>query len=274
MTSSHVTPPPPRIIIAACCYADATRAMPMAAGLARWVGTDLHGILVEQDEALTTVGMFSARLITSTGAQVAAPTVVQMRRSVASDARTFQAELARLSRANQRGWTFEHLQGDLMARMRAAVEQADILFVGHQGFYRHPGAVILIHGSDRAQPRAFVIATKLARDLTAPLLICATPTDPNQRHRVAAELEIMLQDADIPGSAAHVFASPAELLQRVNRVSAVAVVVDTQASFFQSDVDMGHLLDVARCPLVIVNSGDAPLPKARPALAPDVPETA
>lgn len=269
MTSPHDTPPQRQIIIAANCYADAICAIPMAAGLARWAGADLHGILVEQNEALTTVGMFSARLITSTGAQIAAPTLPQMRRSLASDARTFKAELARLSRANQRDWTFERLQGDLIARLRAAVEKADILLVGHQRFYRHPGAVILIHGPDWAQPRAFDIATKLARDQNAPLFICAAPTDPTQRHRISDELETMLQRADIPGSIAHVFASPTELLERINRASAVAVVVDTQASFFRSNLDMGLLLDVARCPLVFVNSGDDPPSRDRPEPGPD-----
>lgn len=255
MTSPPAISSPRQIVIAASCYADATRAMPMAAGLARWAGSDLHGILVEQDAALTTVGMFSARLITSTGAQVAAPTLPQMRRSLASDARIFEAELARLSRANQRGWTFERMQGDLMARMRAAVDKADILFVGHQGFYRHRGAVILLRSPGQAQHRTFDIAIELARNQKVPLFICATAPDPEQHHLASVELKAMLQGADIPGSIAHVFASSTDLLERINRASAVAVVVDTQASLFRSDADMGLLFDVARCPLVIVGSG-------------------
>jgi hypothetical protein len=255
-TPAPGTPTLHRIIIAASCYADATCAIPMAAGLAQWAGTDLHGILVEQVEALAMVGMFSARLITPTGAQVAAPTLPQMRRSLAADARNFKAELARLSRANQRGWTFERLQGDFMARLRATVEKADVLFVGHQAFYRHLGAVILIHSPRQTQRRTFDIASELARSQNAPLFVCATATGPEQRHLASVELETMLHGGDISGSIAHVFASPAELLDRINRASAVAVVVDTQASLFRSDADMGLLLDVARCPLVIVGSGD------------------
>lgn len=260
MTSSHDTPAPRQIIIAASCYADATRAIPMAAGLARRTGADLHGILVEQDEALTTVGMFSAGLITFTGVQLAAPTLPQMRRSLASDARRFEMELARLSQANKRGWTFERLQGDLMARMRAAVEKAEILFVGHQGFYRHPGAVILIQSPGQAQHRTFDIATELARKQNAPLFICATATGAQQRHLASAEQEDMLRRANLPGSGACIFDSTGEILDRINRSCAVAVVIDTKADPFHSDADMGLLLDVARCPLVIVGSGGDPLP--------------
>jgi len=233
----------------------------MAAGLARWAGTDLHGILVEQDEALTTVGMFSARLITSTGAQIAAPTLPQMRRSLASDARNFEAELARLSRANQRGWTFERLQGNLMARMRAAVEKADILFVGHQGFYRHIGAVILIHRPGRGRDRTFDIANELARNQNAPLFIYATATDPEQRQLASVEMEAMLHRVDLPGSAARVFGSTGEMLHRINRSSAAAVVIDTKAGPFHSDADMNLLIDVARCPLVVVGSTGDPMTK-------------
>ena len=259
MTSPHDPPPPRQIIIAASCYADATCAIPMAAGLARWAGADLHGILVEQDEALTTVGMFSARLITPAGAKIAAPTLPQMRRSLSSDARTFEAELARLSRANQRHWTFERLQGDLVTRMRAAVENADILFVGHQRFYRHPGAVILIHSPGQVPHRTFDIANELARHQNTSLFICATATNPEQRHLASVELEDMLRNIDLAGSAARVFGSTAEILDWINRSSAVAVVIDTQAGPFHSDADMGLLLDVARCPLVVVGSAGDPL---------------
>ncbi len=257
MRSPPATSSPRRIIIAASCYADATRAIPMAAGLAQWAGTDLHGILVEQDEALTTVGMFSARLITSTGAQVAAPTLPQMRRSLASDARVFEAELAKL--ANLCRWTFERLQGDLMARMRAAAKPGDILLVGHHGFYRHLGAVMLIHSPGQAQHRAFDIASELARSQNAPIFICAAIPDRKQRRLVSAELDAMLRRANIPGSIAHIFDSNVEILDRINRSSAVAVIIDAQAGPFKSDADMRLLLDVARCPLVIVSSEDQPM---------------
>ena len=255
MTLPTDTPPPRRIIVAASCYADAVRAIPMAAGLAQWAGSDLHGILVEQDEALMTVGMFSAHLITSTGAQVAAPTLPQMRRSLTFDARIFEAELAKLSRANQRGWTFERLQGDLMVRMRAVAREDDILFVGHQGFYRNLGAIILIHSPGQARNQAFDIATELARNQNAPLSIWAAATDPEQRHLASVELDTMLRRADLPGSVARVFRSGAEILERINRSSAVAVIIDARSGPFRSDADKNLLLDVARCSLVIVGSG-------------------
>lgn len=267
MTSQPKTPPPNQIIIAASCYADATAVIPMAAGLARWAGADLHGILVEQNMVLTTEGMFTTRLITPTGAQIAAPTIAQMRRLLAADARVFEAELAKM--ASLRRWTFERLQGDLMARTRAAAKPGDILLIGHYGFYRHLGSVILIHNPGQAQRRAFDIATELARSQNAPLFICAAATDPEQRHLSSIELETMTRRADLPETIAHVFGSAAEILERINRSSTVAVIIDTQAGPFKSNADMGLLLDVARCPLVIVSSADAPLPKDRLKPEPD-----
>ncbi len=255
MTSQTNTPPPHRIIVAASCYADATHAIPMAAGLAQWAGADLHGILVEQNLTPAAAGMFRACLITPAGAQVAAPTISQMRRLLAADSRNFEAELARLASANLRGWTFECLQGDLMVRMRAVAREDDILFVGHQGFYRHLGAVILIHSPGQARNRAFDIATELARNQNAPLSIWAAATNPEQRHLASVELDAMLHHADLPGSVARIFRSGAEILERINRTSAVAVIIDARSGPFRSDADKSLLLDVARCSLVIVGSG-------------------
>ncbi|MFT7596889.1 MAG: hypothetical protein ACI8R4_004231 [Paracoccaceae bacterium] len=268
MTSPPNTQPPRQIIIAATCYADATRAIPMAAGLARWAKADLHGILVEQDVTLTATGMFTTCLITPAGAQVAAPTTKQMRRLLAADARDFEAELAKLAGASLRRWTFERLKGDLMVQMRAAAEQGDILLVGHHGFYRHHGAVILIHNpgqnQGQAQHRAFDIATQLGRNQNAPLFIWAAAPDPEQRHFASVELEAMLRRADLPGSVARVFGSATEILEQINRSSAVAVIIDTQSGPFRSDADMNHLLDVGRCPLVITGSADAPMSMEHP----------
>ena len=257
MTSPTDTTLPRQIIVAARCYADATPAIPMAAGLARWAGADLHGILVEQDVALAVAGMFTARLVTPAGAQVTAPTLPQMRRLLAADARIFEAELGKLASLSR--WTFERLQGDLMARMRAAAKPGDILFVGHHGFYRHLGAVILVHSPGQAQLQAFDIAAELARSQNAPLFICAAAPGPEQRHLASVELKALLRRADLPGSIAHVFGSTAEILDRINRSSAAAVIIDRQVGPFKRDADMGLLLDVARCPLVIVGSADDPL---------------
>jgi len=257
MTSPPETPPPRQVIIAARCYADATHAIALAARLARWAGADLHGILVEHNAALTTVGMFSASQITPAGAQVAVPTMAQMRRLLATDARAFEAELAKLASLSR--WTFERLQGDLMARMRAAARPGDILLVGHHGFYRHFGAVILVHSPGQASHRAFDIATELARSQNAPLFICAAQPDAELRHTTSVELETMLRRADIPGSMVRVFGSNVEILDRINRSSAVAVITDIQAGPFHGDTDMSLLLDVARCPLVIVGSTGEPM---------------
>ncbi len=272
MTSQPETPPPNQIIIAASCYADATAVISMAAMLARWAGADLHGILVEQNMVPATERMFTTRLITPAGAQIAVPTIAQMRRLLAADARIFEAELAKMASLSR--WTFERLQGDLMARTRAAAKPGDILLVGHHGFhrhlfYRHLGSVILIHNPGQAQHRAFDIATELARSQNAPLFICAAATDPEQRHLASIELEAMTRRADLPETIAHVFGSAAEILERINRSSAVAVIIDTQVGPFKSNADMGLLLDVARCPLVIVSSADAPLPNDRLKPEPD-----
>jgi len=253
MTSSPDTPPR-QIIVAASCSADATRAIPLAAGLARWAGADLHGILVEQEQAVTITGMATARLITRTGAQVTAPTVSHMRRLLTSDARVFETELAKLARANLRNWTFERLKGDLVARMRAATAQSDILFVGYQGFNRHLSAVILIHSPGQSQRGAFNVATELARDQNARLFIFAAATDEEQRHLASVELQAMSRQTDLAETTTHVFASTAEILNRINRSSAVAVIINIQTGPFQSDADISLLLDVARCPLVIVGS--------------------
>lgn len=254
MTSPPDTAPLRQIIIGVSCYADATRALPMAAIVARWVGADLRGILVEADVLFTNAGAPTARLVTPGGMARASPTVPEQRRFLAADAHAFQAELAKRAEAILRAWTFEQRSGDIITQLRRLATHDDIVMIGHHGFYRQHGAVILIHCPGQTPQLTHEIAAELARDLKSALFICAVSSDPEQQRLTSMELEALLQTFSIPGSFAQVFGSTAAMLDRINRTSTAVVIVDIENGPFRTDSDLVMLRDVARCPIVVVGS--------------------
>jgi hypothetical protein len=247
--------PSPRIIVAAHSFADAKRAIAMAAALAKWAGADLHGILAAH--ALEFPGA-TLRLITTRGAVLPSPSQGQMRQYLAADARAFEAELATQALAALRQWSFEHITGDVLQQIAQVESQGDILLIAQHGLYRQRGPIMLILGA-KYTDRAIETATILAQTLRAPLHICATAASADERQTCLAALITRSQTLPVPNTVVQVFATPALMLAQINRLAATAVVVDLKSAPLRSQADLRALQDCARGPVVIVGpKPDAP----------------
>jgi hypothetical protein len=245
-------PDTPRIIIAAHSFADAKRAIVIAVALAKSVGADLHGILAAH--ALEFPGA-TLRLITTRGAVLPSPSMVQMRQFLAADARAFEAELAAQAVAALRQWSFEHITGDVLSRIAEVTARGDILLIGQHGLYRQRGPVVLILGTTGAD-RAIETATILAQTLRTALHLCTVAASAEDQQRCLTTLQARSQTIAVPNIVVQVFTTTTKMLAQINRSAATAVVVDLNSGPLHTETDLRALQIFARSPVVIV--GPAP----------------
>lgn len=249
-----MTPARQRIVIGASCYADAMRAIPLAAILANRAESDLRGVLVENTQTLVIAGLPFSRGVTAAGTRMASVSRQQIELCLSGDARAFQAELARRAKEGLRDWTFETLHGEVMAQTLAASDQGDIVLIGHRRLHEHIGPIALLCQPDQMPRRSFDIAAALAHDLQTPLVVYMVDPHQDPRSQANASIELLARRAGLPATTVRVFGATSDLLAALNRGTCSAVVVDLAAGPLRSVADLGALRDNARCSLVILGA--------------------
>ncbi|MGO4916330.1 hypothetical protein [Pseudogemmobacter sp. W21_MBD1_M6] len=254
MTPSGTAPAHHRIVIGASCYADAMRAIPLAAILASWAKSDLRGVLVEDTQTLVIAELPFSRGVTAAGTRVASVTRQQIELSLSGDARAFQTDLARRAKEGLRDWTFETLHGEVMAQTLAAADQGDIVLIGHRRLHEHIGPIAWLCDPDQTTRRSFDIAAALARNLQTPLAVYVVAPPQGAPDQAMATVETLVRRAGLRGSTVRAFGTTSDLLAALNRSNCSAVVVDLAAGPLRSAADLAALRDNARCSLVILGA--------------------
>ncbi|RYH06131.1 hypothetical protein [Tropicimonas sp. IMCC6043] len=232
-----------RVLIAAGSYADAAAAIRLAERLAAGLIAELGGLLVDDEAIAEAAGLPVQRVVTSAGRLVEAPSRQRLAAQMEGDARAFRMGLSGVARTSPVKCVLERRHGDLIAGLCEAAGGWDLLLVGHRT-RRRAGRVVLLDTVPAACPEAVEIARRIADGLETEVVTLA------------------LAPQGRPPSGVEVASSEDELLALVNRMHSAVVIIDLAAGPFRGREQLRHLIEAARCPVLVLNASEA-----EPALA-------
>ena len=228
-----------RILIGAPSYADARTALDLAARLADSLVAELGGVLLEEALVGELLGRPGQRLVSRSGALLPAPSPERLRALVESDVKAFRDALRDMAALHRQRWSFERRRGELIAGLCEAAAGWDILLLGCAARPAPRGRVVLVAPPAGAADTAREISRVIARALGAELVTLA------------------LAAGGTSGAETLTWADETELLRWLSRASAAAVVVDAEAGPFHSQAQLRQLVEVARCPVVVLGAAGA-----------------
>lgn len=221
MSATHSTTR--KLLLAAASLADAESALALCRAILELSPAKPTGLLIVAESAEVWTGR-SHRIVTTSGALLAVPSLEQAQRIARSDVRALEARLAELAA----DWACGLSSGDLVREAFAAIEGDDILVLGQRPMLRRRGKVLMLgHGSAAAR----ALAEALARAGGTSVEVIDTGTD--------------------------------DAIARVDRSHAGAVVVDCETFPVGSEDALGRLVTAARCPIVVLGGSRLRAPALR-----------
>lgn len=206
-----------RILIGAESLADAEAALRLVERLPDRDMTELGGLLLRAADIGAIPRLARQRLVTPGGALLPAPDTPAAGWP-AREATQFRARLAAVARS--RRWVFQD-QPEEIGRIARFTESWDVVILGCRLLHRLPGRVVLVAGAGGASPETARFAGDIARSLGT-----ETATLPND----------------------------AQLLARLARIPAAAVVLDLGPDPLPGPAALRALIDAARCPVILSRS--------------------
>lgn len=233
-----------RVVLGATCYADAEGALTIAAELARQVGAELHGLLVQDEAILTAAGRPRALVVSYSGGQATGVTADAMLRAFQADARRFESELTGLAKTAAIAAEFRATGGRLAEVVLQSAGSGDVAIFGFRRAMRDSGSVVLILGGQGEPPE---FAAPLAQGLRKRLIVL---TGAPRRKEIAKYF------ARRPGPAPElrVCDDPDALLRRLETLSPAAVIVAADRAELPAPA---RLVNAARCPVILATAQTA-----------------
>jgi K+-sensing histidine kinase KdpD len=214
-----------RILIGAGTFADAQTAIGLAERVADRMAADFLGVFVEETTIVEAVGLPGQKIVTASGALRSTPSRQQIQALIDNDAIAFQQRLQGVAQRRKVGFAFERLSGELVDRLFASAEKADVLIIGRQTHHRRTGCVALLGApaSQESSDLAAAIATALGCDIVA--LPAVGGAEDEQRS-----------------------------MARLDHMHASVVVIDRATGPFRTQKQLRRLLSAARCPILAVGA--------------------
>jgi len=217
-----------RILVGAGSFADARAALAILDRLAGFGISDIGGLFLEDRGMMEAAAPRMSALVSPRGAIRGMPSRQGLRLMWQSDARAFREQLMQLAARRRLRWSFERLPGDPVADLCGAAQSWDWLLIGHLPSGRQSGKVVGVAHEDGGQDGVAELTAALAQSL-----------------RSGAEL--------IPDTTPEV-----DILSRLGRLHAAAVVIDAATGPFRSPAQIRALLGAARCPVLVLGAGRLP----------------
>ena len=218
-----------RILVGAGSFADARAALAILDRLAEFGITDIGGLFLEDRGVMEAAAPRLSALVGPRGTIRAAPSRQHLRLMWQSDARAFREHLMQLAARREMRWSFDKQPGDTVAALCGVAHSWDWLLIGHHPSTAHAGRVVGILHEDGQEPDGVEeLTAALARSL-----------------RSGAEL---ISDR----------VSEADILSRLERIHAAAVVIDARGGPFRTAEQIRGLVAAARCPVLVLGAARIP----------------
>ena len=214
-----------RLIIAANSLGGAEAALAYCGPILEWSPAQPIGLIIEPDSAAyRTSG--GHRLVSSTGALLTIPSLDQLRRIARGDANAFRTRLSGVASALNTDSVCELSEGELVSMACTKISEDDILVLGQRPMLARPGKVLLLSTLERSSEASSALAEAMAQGASTTVSILPT------EHPTA----------------------PVDLIDRIDRSYAGAVVADFETGPLRSEEDLRRLFAAARCPVVVLGA--------------------
>lgn len=230
-----------RILIGAGTFADASTALRLAAHLLDGTASSLGGLLVQQEDVLALCRLPNRQVVTSSGTLALAPSLSQIKRLMQADARAFRELLAEIAGPPRAEVSFEQQRGDLVDASVQVGKAWDVLIFGYRRVHPVPGQVVVLTPTRPDGDTAPRLAQHLAKHLHTGLVALTVGPPSGGEGHVGPHATLRV-------------ATLAEALGRLTRLNAQAVVVDLAHGPIHTHDELRHLLESARCPVVVVGA--------------------
>lgn len=217
-----------RILVGAGSYADARAALAILDRLAGFGITDIGGLFLEDSGMMEAATSRMSALVSPRGAIRGAPSLQALRLMWQSDARAFRDRLQQIAARRALRWSFERQPGEPVAGLCGAAQSWDWLLIGHLPSGVHAGRVVGIAPTREGGDGVGQLTEALALSLRSGAVL-------------------------IPDSTPE-----AEILSRLERLHASAVVVDAASGPFRTAAQIRALLAAARCPVLVLGAARIP----------------
>ena len=229
-----------RVILAASCYTDAQAALDLATLLARQMGRELVGLLVEEQAVHFHASMPFARTVATPGTTREEITAKKMQDAFARDAREFEARLRMLGEQENLSWSFRTMHGKLRIKGESEATAEDFLILGGHLSRSHKSAILVVFGP-HADPALVDLSTQIASDTDHPIIALVA----------ADETTGAIQEPNFP-PALHTktlaYGDNDALFRLVGRTGAAALIISAEC---RQRCDLERLIEAARCPVII-----------------------
>jgi hypothetical protein len=250
-----------RILVGAASFADAVTAIRLAARLAQDINGLLGGMMVEEEHMLSTSQLPNQRVISGSGSVLVAPSVNQIRTLIDADAKAFRQMLADHAGTHDASWTFEQQVGELVRNMSKVAEAWDILVFGHRDVHSVKGQVVLLETTAQDKGDAARVARILCRQLGCDLKVLSIGS-------------LNIAPSSFDRDHERPFDTAEAALSQLARINTQAVVVDLSRGPIRTHRQLRALLDVARCPVIVLGASLGVPRMAHDMYAPPPPDTA
>lgn len=218
-----------RILVGAGSYADARAALAILDRLAGFGITDIGGLFLEDRGVIEAAAPRMSALVGPRGTLRGSPSRRLLHLMWQSDARAFRERLMQFAARRALRWSFDRMPGEPVTGLCGAAQSWDWLLIGHLPSGAHHGKVVgILHAGAEGGDGVGQLAEALAKSL-----------------RTGVEL--------VPDSM-----SEAQILARVERLHASAVVTDAAAGPFRTAAQIRALVASARCPVLVLGAARIP----------------
>lgn len=210
-----------RVLIAAESLGGAESALSIVRVILDRAPAILSGLIVEPEETDRWSGR-APTLVSTRGTVLAAPAPERMRRIARRDAAEFGALISLLAGAPGGDGRCRLSRGELVRQACAGISGEDILVLGQRPVFRRGARILLLGGARQASETAHDLAEALGRAMRGGVTVIDGPA--------GAGLE--------------------DLLSRIDRTHAGAVVLDLGAGPVVDESGLRRIYVAARCPVV------------------------
>lgn len=179
----------PRVIIGATCYYDAEAGLALATTIAKHIGAELYGMLVQDQAALSVVTAGKCTVISYSGTQFADTAKETLIQAWKSDVKRFESKLYSYARRAQLSAEFRVVTGGLIHTIQEIALSGDIAVIGYKRSARAIGETVAVVPAGIPVPELF---RTIAQNLKTHLTVLRMGSQAND---VLSKLERMSPDA-------------------------------------------------------------------------------
>jgi len=230
-----------RVVLGATCYVDAEATMHLSIQLARLVGAEIHGVLVNDGTVFSAARASSTRTVTFSGETSVNVTVEAISSAFRSDARMFEQRLKIRADKATLNSGFSTQDGKLFPALEHLSKPGDYAVLGFRRAIYDGDCLFVALGENENFDNHLKLAVQLSTRLAKPIIISASPS-------FHGAIKGWFSQTITPLPAMVSYTGTSGLLSQLETLSPVAVLMATGQHY---RAPLAQIIDAARCPVIV-----------------------